>query len=181
MNSDDSTDRTNARARPESRQPAGHIGRRTFLKSAGAVGIGIGLGALGHAASTAPDGPLPTRILGRTKQKVSILGLGTAPVGEGPVDVQEGMKIFGEAIDRGVTYIDTARIYGNAEEILGHLIPKKRDKLFIVTKIPTNKEEWSEPKSWRAKLEEQLGRLDTEYIDLLLFHGLQWQAWTEHV
>jgi len=45
---------------------------------------------------------LPKRILGRTKEKVSILGLGTAPVGEGPIGVQDGIKIFGEAIDRGI-------------------------------------------------------------------------------
>jgi hypothetical protein len=117
-----------------SRQGEG-MGRREFLKKVGCAGAGLALAAIHRQASAQPVSELQKRILGRTNQKVSILGLGTAPVGEGPVDVQEGIKIFGEAIDRGVTYIDTARIYGNAEEILGHLVPKRRDKLFIVTKV----------------------------------------------
>jgi hypothetical protein len=94
--------------------------RRQFLKKAGSAGVGLALAAIGQQVSAQSDQPLPKRVLGRTKEKVSILGLGTAPVGEGPVGVQDGIRIFSEAIDRGVTYIDTAKIYGNAEEILGH-------------------------------------------------------------
>jgi len=111
--------------------------------------------------------PLPVRVLGRTKEKVSILGLGTAPVGEGPVGVQDGIKIFGEAIDRGVTYIDTARIYGNAEEILGHLIPARRDRVFIATKVSTHTAVDAE-----RSLGESLRRLKTDHVDLLHIHSI---------
>ena len=105
--------------------------------------------------------------LGRTKQKVSVLGLGTAPVGEGPVGLEDGIRIFSEAIDRGVTYIDTARIYGNAEEILGHIIPKRRDKLFVVTKVSTDNGARAE-----RSLNESLSRLKTDHLDLVHIHSI---------
>ena len=106
-------------------------------------------------------------MLGRTKEKVSILGLGTAPVGEGPIGIQEGIRIFGEAIDRGVTYIDTARIYGNAEEILGHLVPKRRDKLFVATKVSTHTADQAE-----RSLSESLRRLKIDRVDLVHIHSI---------
>ncbi|MHC4656127.1 MAG: aldo/keto reductase [Planctomycetota bacterium] len=123
------------------------ITRRRFLgKVIGGTTAAIILPNLTAVAAkkSKSDGKLAKRVLGRTKEKVTILGLGTAPVGEGPIDVAEGIRIFGAAIDRGVNYIDTARIYGNAEEILGHVIPKKRDKLFVVTKVSTDSAEKAE-------------------------------------
>ena len=110
---------------------------------------------------------LPKRALGRTKEKLTILGLGTAPVGEGPIDVQQGIRIFAEAIERGVTYIDTARIYGNAEEILGHIIPKRRDKLFIATKVSTHTADEAE-----RSLSESLRRLKIDHLDLVHIHSI---------
>ena len=141
--------------------------RREFLKKIGCAGAGLALAAVSPQAFAQTPGELPTRVLGRTNEKVSILGLGTAPVGEGPVDVQEGIKIFGQAIDRGVTYIDTARIYGNAEEILGHLVPKRRDNLFIVTKVSTDNAERAE-----RSLGESLRMLKIDHIDLVHIHSI---------
>jgi predicted aldo/keto reductase-like oxidoreductase len=140
--------------------------RREFLKRIGWLGAGLAVGGSrgSFGQSTAS---LPKRILGRTKEKVSILGLGTAPVGEGPIGVEEGIRIFGEAIDLGVTYVDTARIYGNAEEILGHLVPKKRDKLFVATKVSTERAEVAE-----RSLNESLRKLRTDYIDLVHIHSV---------
>jgi predicted aldo/keto reductase-like oxidoreductase len=112
-------------------------------------------------------GALPKRVLGRTKEKVTILGLGTAPVGEGPIPVEEGIRIFSEAIDRGVTYIDTARIYGEAEEMLGHIIPKQRDKLFVATKVSTDGAAQAE-----RSLTESLRVLKTDHLDLVHIHSI---------
>jgi len=143
------------------------IDRREFLKRAGCAGAGLALAVMQQPLGAQTDGELPKRILGRTKEKVSILGLGTAPVGEGPIGVEEGIKIFSEVIDRGVNYIDTARIYGNAEEILGHIIPKRRDKLFVVTKVSTDNAARAE-----QSLNESLGRLKTDHIDLVHIHSI---------
>ncbi len=143
------------------------ITRRRFLgKVVGSTTAALVLPGLTPAAEKSSDN-LPKRILGRTKEKVTILGLGTAPVGEGPIDVQEGINIFGAAIDRGVNYIDTARIYGNAEEILGHLIPKKRDKLFVVTKVSTDSANRAE-----RSLAESMRNLKTDYLDLVHIHSI---------
>ncbi|UCE46629.1 MAG: aldo/keto reductase, partial [Phycisphaerales bacterium] len=137
------------------------MNRRAFLKKAGSAGTGLILAATSQPLGAQVADELPTRVLGRTKEKVSILGLGTAPAGEGPVGLQEGIRIFSEAIDRGVTYVDTARIYGNAEEILGHIIPKQRERLFIVTKVSTDNAARAE-----RSLGESMRLLKTEQIDL---------------
>ncbi len=149
------------------RKPYKGMNRREFLRKAGAAGAGLAVAAISQPVSAQATDALPTRVLGRTKEKVSILGLGTAPVGEGPVGVNEGIKIFSEAIDRGVNYIDTARIYGNAEEILGHIIPKRRDKLFVVTKVSTDNAAKAE-----QSLNESLRRLKTDYLDLVHIHSI---------
>ena len=149
------------------RKPYKAINRREFLMRAGSAGAGLVLAAASQPTSARPTDALPTRVLGRTKENVSILGLGTAPAGEGPVGVQDGIRIFSEAIDRGVTYIDTARIYGNAEEILGHIIPKQRDKLFVVTKVSTDNAARAE-----RSLSESMRLLKTEQIDLVHIHSI---------
>ena len=143
------------------------IGRREFLKRAGCAGAGLALAVMQQPLRAQTDDELPKRVLGRTKEKVTILGLGTAPVGEGPIGIEEGIKIFSEVIDRGVNYIDTARIYGNAEEILGHIIPKRRDKLFLVTKVSTDNAARAE-----RSLNESFSRLKTDHIDLVHIHSI---------
>ncbi len=140
--------------------------RREFLKKIAWLGAGLAVAGT-HRASGETARGLPERVFGRTNAKVSILGLGTAPVGEGPIGVEEGIRIFGEAIDLGVTYIDTARIYGNAEEILGHLIPKRRESLFVATKVSTETAAGAE-----RSLSESLRTLKIDRIDLVHIHSI---------
>jgi aryl-alcohol dehydrogenase-like predicted oxidoreductase len=142
-------------------RPTNRITRRQFVGSIG----GAAIAAASWRALAATDGPLPTRVLGRTGARVTILGLGTAPIGEGPVDTPEAVRIFGEVIERGVNYIDTARIYGNAEEALGQLVPSRRDKLFLVTKV------WTDSAAEAEKsLEESLRQLKVDHVDLVHIH-----------
>jgi predicted aldo/keto reductase-like oxidoreductase len=143
------------------------IDRRAFIKRAAYAGAGLALALMQQPLRAQTDEELPKRVLGRTKEKVTILGLGTAPVGEGPVEVQDGIRIFSEVLDRGVTYVDTARIYGEAEEMLGHIIPKRRDKLFLVTKVSTDNAAKAE-----QSLNESLSRLKTDHVDLVHIHGI---------
>ncbi|HIE52271.1 MAG TPA: aldo/keto reductase, partial [Armatimonadetes bacterium] len=143
------------------------MNRRDFLKTLAQCYLAA------HTVTTAPGRPsaavepgLPKRTLGRTKEKVTILGLGTAPVGEGPIGLQEGLRIFQEAIELGVNYIDTARIYGNAEEILGHLVPQQRDRLFIATKVWADTREQAE-----RSLTQSLRLMKLDYVDLVHIHS----------
>jgi len=158
---------TKSGAEYESSPSSRRINRREFLRRAGCAGAGLALAVMQQPLHAQTDEELPKRVLGRTKEKVTILGLGTAPVGEGPIGVEEGIKIFSEVIDRGVNYIDTARIYGNAEEILGHIIPKRREKLFVVTKVSTDNAARAE-----RSLNESLRRLKTDHIDLVHIHSI---------
>jgi len=138
--------------------------RREFLRMAAWAGAGLVVLARPLRGGEVTE-PLPTRVLGRTGAKVTILGLGTAPIGEGPVDTPEAARIFGEVIDRGVTYVDTARSYGNAEEALGQVLPRRRDRLFLVTKL------WTDS---GAKADELLGQslrtLKVDHLDLVHIH-----------
>ncbi len=161
----DSTYRSRAGA--ESSPPRKAMDRREFLRRAGLAGAGLALAAMQQPLRAQPADALPMRVLGRTKEKVTILGLGTAPVGEGPVEVQEGIRIFSEVLDRGVTYVDTARIYGEAEEMLGHIIPKRRDRLFVVTKVSTDNAARAE-----KSLGDSLRQLKTDHLDLVHIHSI---------
>jgi predicted aldo/keto reductase-like oxidoreductase len=148
-------------------QAAKPIGRREFLRHTVHAGAGLAVAGAVEPTAAAESEALPTRILGRTGQPVTILGLGTAPIGEGPVGVQEATKIFGQVMDRGVNYIDTARGYGNAEEALGYLVPKRRDDLFLVTKC------WTDSAAGAEKsLSESLRRLKTDHVDLCHIHHI---------
>jgi predicted aldo/keto reductase-like oxidoreductase len=141
--------------------------RRRFLQALACAGAGLALAARPLGAAEPTIEGLPTRILGRTKQRVTILGLGTAPIGEGPGEVPEAVRVFGEVLDRGVNYVDTARIYGHAEEALGHLLPKRRDRLFVVTKV------WTDSAAGAEKaLSESLRLLKIDHVDLVHIHNI---------
>lgn len=144
--------------------PGCGLTRRTFLQRA-AAGAGALMATPWREALGASDAPLPTRVLGRTGAKVTVLGLGTAPVGEARLDLKVATRIFGEVMDRGVNYIDTARIYGVAEEALGQLVPSRRDRLFLVTKV------WVETAAEAEKsLTESLRTLKVDHVDLVHIH-----------
>lgn len=138
--------------------------RREFLQRTALAGAGLAVAASGAGAG---GSELPTRVLGRTGAKVTILGLGTAPIGEARGDVSEAAKVFGEVLDRGVNFVDTARIYGIAEEALGQILPPRRDKVFLVSKCWTDAADRAQ-----QSLEESLRLLKTDYVDLVHIHHI---------
>ena len=153
------------------------VSRRSFLETGGvAAGAAFGLPLIGCAADgegrptpvRADDdlGTIPKRKLGKTGAEVSILGLGTACMGEGPQDTQTCIDVFSEAIDRGITYVDTARIYGNAEEALREVLKTRRDKVFLATKCMTDTRADAQ-KSFEKSLE----TLGVDHVDLLHMHS----------
>ena len=118
------------------------------------------------------------RRLGRTNLNVSLLSLGTG--GARRLGQTTGMTLIDQqalvhhAIDLGVNLIDTAEQYGESESILGrclHGIP--RNDYFLSTKWSprVGKEFVPDPASFRTSVERSLKRLDTDYIDVMLFHG----------
>ncbi len=112
---------------------------------------------------------LPTRVLGKTGVRLPILGFGTAPSGT-RLKLKDAVRLYQEALDRGITYFDTAPDfagYGKAQEQLGHILKERRQEIFLVTKC-------FEPSGDAALklLERNLRELQTDYVDLVFVHSL---------
>jgi len=137
-------------------------------------------------------GKMNQRILGKTRIKVSPLGLGCWAIG-GPLSREEGteagygtvndnesIKAINRAIDLGINFFDTADVYGagHSEEILGKALEDYRDDIIIATKFGNTfdkdrKKIIGENLSHeyiRKACEASLKRLNTDYIDLYWLH-----------
>jgi aryl-alcohol dehydrogenase-like predicted oxidoreductase len=147
--------------------------RREFLRAA-AAGLALaGAGATVLAAQQDSPAGLPTRPLGDTGEKVSIVGLGGWHIG-GAGDEREAVSIMHQAIDNGITFFDNAWEYrqGKCEEWMGKALDKgHRDKIFLMTKVCARDYEGA-----RQQLEESLRRLNTDRLDLWQFHEINYPA-----
>jgi len=127
------------------------------------------------------------RDFGNTGVKISALGFGAMRLpeyekdGKWFVDEDKALKIMHRAFDLGVNYVDTAYFYnhGNSEIVVGKALKNYRDKVYLSTKLPTHMVKKRE--DYRRLLEEQLKKLDTDYIDFYHFHGLNKSRWEEIV
>ena len=109
---------------------------------------------------------LPCRVLGKTGERVPILGYGTAPGGMGLSD-EEAIDLIHRAIDLGVTCMDTAPGYGRAHVQLGAVMAERREEVFLVTKTGADDAEKA-----LEILEQSLKDLQTEQVDLTYVHSL---------
>jgi len=151
--------------------------RREFLKSALVAGAAAGLAdyatAIGQTppAATGPDsGELPRRVLGRTKERVTILGLGTAYIankGRDAIDDAKTRALIEAAYEGGIRYFDTSPDYKDSEFRLGQALAEVRERIFLVTKINPLTAEGAE-----KEFANSLKLLKTDHVDLLLQHGI---------
>jgi len=114
-------------------------------------------------AEASPD-EIPLRPLGRTGERVSILGLGGYHLGTLPT-VEDAIRLVHEAIDAGVRFFDNAWEYhdGRSEEWLGRALEGRRDRVFLMTKVCTHGRDRNIA---LQQLEESLRRLRTDHLDL---------------
>src|SRR3979411_849021 len=124
------------------------------------------------------------RKLGKSNLEVSALGLGCMGLsyGYGPaVDKKEGISLIRAAVERGVTFFDTAEVYGPFanEELVGEALAPFRDQVVIATKFgfeldPTGQRAWvgvdSRPEQIKEVAEGSLKRLNVDAIDLFYQH-----------
>ena len=122
------------------------------------------------------------RYLGKSGLEVSALGLGCMGLshGYGPAtDTRQAIELIRAAIERGVTFFDTAEVYGPYlnEEVVGEALKPFRDRVVIATKFgftfgDDNKQQIlnSRPEHIREAVEGSLRRLKTDVIDLLYQH-----------
>jgi len=102
-----------------------------------------------------------------TGDELSILGFGCMRF---PKDESKTEQLVLHAIDKGINYFDTAYIYPNSEATLGRILAKHnmREKINIATKIPPSL--IRKPNDFDKYLNQQLERLQTDYIDYYLIH-----------
>jgi aryl-alcohol dehydrogenase-like predicted oxidoreductase len=121
------------------------------------------------------------RTLGKSNLEVSAIGLGCMGMsfGLGPaIDKQQGIAVIRAAVERGVTFFDTAEIYGpyTNEELVGEALAPVRDQVKIATKFGFNIENGkqagldSRPEHIKDVAEASLKRLKTDVIDLFYQH-----------
>lgn len=137
--------------------------------------FGAAFTGLGSAASARPPRPragdIPTRMLGRTGQRLTIIGMGGARFHLIPFE--EGTAVARRAYDLGINYFDMARSYseGHAEEVYGAAIPPFRKQIFLTTKSGQRTRKGAE-----RDLETSLRTLRTDYVDLWQMHGVNRMA-----
>ena len=140
--------------------------RRTFLEIAAATIVGARMGRPAWAAGT--KGDVPRRTLGRTGEKVSIVGIGGYHLGQQGVSSEEAIRIVRRALDEGVNFLDNCWDYngGESEVRMGKALRDGyREKAFLMTKIDGRNKATA-----ATQLNDSLKRLQTDRIDLLQFH-----------
>jgi len=135
------------------------ISRRELLSAA----------ALGGVALAAGPTAMPTRVLGRTGARVSVLAMGGGSrfLAYGTED--KAIEAVNRSIDLGISYLDTAFAYGNglSETRVGKVMATRRKEVFLATKCP----ERNGDAAMRI-IEGSLKRLQTNYLDLIHIHSL---------
>ena len=124
------------------------------------------------------------RIFGKTGIEVSEVGLGTWQLGTdwGEVTEEESLSVLNDAIDKGVTFIDTADVYGTgrSEISIGKMLKSRKEELLVASKIGR----WHHP-GWpenftldnmRIQIKNSLERLGLEVLDLIQLHCIPTDA-----
>jgi uncharacterized protein len=144
---------------------ADRFSRREFLERTAGIGVATAAVAVEAAASEA----MPTRVLGKTGARVSIIALGCGSRLLSYKTTDAAVRALNVALDSGVSYLDTAYGYGDgrSESWVGEVAKTRRKEFFLATKI-----EARDGDTARRILEGSLKRLQTDQIDLIHVHAL---------
>lgn len=120
--------------------------------------------------------PISSRVLGKTGMKASMLGLGGNRLLATPGRLDDARALIHRALELGITYFDTARLYPESEVYLGRALGARRDGVFLATKTHAR-----DARGAAAHLHESLERLRTDHVDLWQLHDLRSQDDVEQV
>lgn len=151
--------------------------RREFMRLSAAAAAGVALApALGGARiARAGEGEMLTRPIPSSGERLPVIGLGTNAYG---VDTEEEIaplrEVLREMPGLGGSVIDTARVYGRSEEVLGELMAElgNRDEFFVASKTPIRGELGDPDEEFAVSLQ----RLGIEQLDLMKIHNLHGTA-----
>ena len=154
--------------------------RRKFMKVAASSALVSAMSGVANAAkqnassggspisSRSREGAIPRRTLGRTGEKVSIVGIGGHHLGRRYVEEEVSLRIVRTALDAGINFLDNSWDYneGLSESRMGKALRDGyRDKAFVMTKI-----DGRDQKTAARQIDQSLQRLQTDRIDLVQFH-----------
>src|SRR6266481_4765170 len=143
----------------------GGVTRREFLEIGVAATLAVGAEKMAWAADAKAE--VPRRALGRTGEKVSMVGLGGYHIGS-QKDEQESVRIIRTALDSGINFLDNCWDYngGESEVRMGKALRDGyRQKAFLMSKIDGRTKTAA-----TSQINESLKRLQTDRIDLMQFH-----------
>jgi len=116
---------------------------------------------------------MKTRALGGTGLLVSEVGLGAGPLGGDRLDDADGVRLIREALDLGITLLDTAPSYGRSEARIGVALRGRREQVVLSTKLGYGVPgipDWTGP-CITAGIDAALGRLGTSWLDIAHLHS----------
>jgi predicted aldo/keto reductase-like oxidoreductase len=145
--------------------PEKGVSRREFVGTAAASLIFAGM--YQPLAPVDSKNGIPYRTLGRTREKVSLVGLGGYHLGK-QADAQESIRIIRTGLDEGVNFLDNCWDYngGESEVRMGNALRNGyRQKAFLMSKIDGRTKAAA-----TSQINESLKRLQTDHIDLMQFH-----------
>jgi len=149
--------------------------RKEFIQT---LMTGVLLGPIVLKTQAATSSGIPTRAFGKTGESISIVGFGGWDLGF--IDEKLAIRMMHEGIDEGITFLDNAWEYnrGRSEEVVGKGLKEGnlRNKVFLMTKVCARDYEGA-----KRHLEDGLRRLQTDRIDLVQLHSIQYDGDRERI
>jgi predicted aldo/keto reductase-like oxidoreductase len=140
--------------------------RRIFIRNSALGTLALTIPAIRSFGNNfSADYNLPRRVLGKTGEKLSVIGFGAIMLNDNPQDFAN--ELVAKSYDLGVNYYDVAPGYGNAQEKLGPALKPYRKNCFLACK--TQKRNATEA---QVELEDSLRKLETDHLDLYQLHAL---------
>lgn len=115
-----------------------------------------------------PATPIPSRVLGKTGQSVTLIGLGGEGVLRSHGRLTDAGRVIERALDQGVTYCDTAPAYASSMDYYGAALGERRRQIFLASKTHDRSRDGS-----LRLLDDSLRRLRTDHLDLWQLHDLR--------
>jgi predicted aldo/keto reductase-like oxidoreductase len=140
--------------------------RRKFIRNSALGTLALSIPAIRSFGSNfSPDYEIPRRALGKTGEKLSVIGFGAIMLNDNPQDFAN--ELVAKSFELGVNYYDVAPSYGNAEERLGPALKPYRENCFLACK--TGKRDAKEA---QKELENSLKLLKTDRFELYQLHAI---------
>jgi predicted aldo/keto reductase-like oxidoreductase len=138
--------------------------RREFIENAALGGMALGLTSFDKDISMS-ETDIPKRILGKTGEKLSVIGFGGIMLNDNPQEYAN--ELVSKAYNAGINYFDVAPSYGNAQSKMGPALKPYRKDCFLACKTLERDAAGAE-----KQLAESFSLLGTDYFDLYQLHAL---------